>query len=139
MGYNFLYIKKILDSAERNGYIRKRLNMKMARIGKIIGIFLLIVFALQVTDLTCFGESSFKMSGTQNGFQLKTSDLDNGNGIYASTAGINNCQCPCHLSFSSSPFLTITSTPTDSLVILTNRLSIHKISIDLFQPPEAII
>lgn len=114
--------------------------MKMIGNGKIIGIFLLIVFTLQMTGLSCFGESPFQVSGIENEFQLKNADTDMGNGMSDSnTIIINHDHCSCHLSFLL-PFLETTFiTSSHSEVMLTKCQSMPTIPIDFFEPPEVLI
>ena len=114
----------------------------MPRLGKITGFFLLIVFTLQVTDLTCLGEDkAFNSTGIQGEYQfIHAVDMDNGSSAYSPVGILDKCQCPCHLSFTYSPFTGITSYQVIGLPLTsTSNLSLKKISPDIFQPPKVLI
>lgn len=82
----------------------------MTRIGKMIGFFLLIVFALQVTDLTCTGEDlSSNNPGIQGSYQLEKADTGKGKNANSPTVSLDECQCPCHLSFTQTPSAEVNS------------------------------
>ena len=113
--------------------------MRKTRIGKVISIFLFLVFTLQVTDLTCVEEAfSFNTPETQGEYQLTKADLDSGSSGFLNT-NILECHCPCHLSFLyPSSIETIFCQEIGLHVTLTDDLS-PKIPMDIFQPPKALI
>ncbi|HLE17449.1 MAG TPA: hypothetical protein VI728_04090 [Syntrophales bacterium] len=113
----------------------------MTRIGKFIGFLLLIVFTLQVTDLACVGEDLPRSAlGIQGGVQLIAADLDEGKRSYSPSGILDECQCPCHLSFTNTPSTEVSSIQTISLSLFAAAdLSLKKISADIFQPPKVLI
>lgn len=116
------------------------MGSQMSCIGKIIGFFLLIVFTLQVTDLTCVDEGvSLKKPGTQSEVQIKA-DLDKGSSAYSPAGILDECQCPCHLNFSQSPSTEVSSYHAIvSSLALIRDIPLKKISADIFQPPKVLI
>jgi len=120
------------------------MGFKFSRIGKIIGLFLLIIFTLQVTDLACIGEDRFvnatNTAGVHGENQLIKADLDEGNNINPTADILAQCQCPCHLGFMETPFAEVTSYQSISLSSFPAvDLSLKKISTDIFQPPKLLI
>lgn len=59
------------------------MGSKMIRIGKTIDLFLLIIFTLQVTGITCVCEDSFSTLVVQGELQLQKADLDDGSNAYS--------------------------------------------------------
>jgi len=115
--------------------------MRLAHYTKIIAAFLFFIFALQMTDLTCFYEESFfKSSLSQGEHQLKTADSGDENGKDSSTNIIDDCQCVCHLKFSTSPstftsFYQVPGLPG----IMTDQLPVQKFSSYIFHPPKVLL
>lgn len=113
----------------------------MTRIGKIIGFFLLIVFTLQVTDITCAGDDlTLKTPGIQGSVQIVGADCDDGKRAYSPGDILDECHCPCHLSFTNTPSTEVSSAQTISTSMYAAvDLSLKKISADIFQPPKILI
>jgi len=103
-------------------------------------LFLLVIFTLQVTGMTCVGEDiSSNAAAAQDECQLKAPCTDCGSSTH-STAIFDEYHCPCHLSFSQPPSETIVSYHTTELLsVKTGGPSIKGISIDIFQPPRTLI
>ena len=114
--------------------------MKASRIVKSVSFLLLIFLTLQFTDITCFDEGLSPAAGQQGEHLLKAASPDSGNNTYSPSAILNQCQCPCHLSFSQVPSLTLAAYLSAGLpTIFTASPSIPKISTDFFQPPKILI
>ena len=111
--------------------------MKSARFIKSVGFFLLIIFALQVTDVTCYGEDLSFVTPVQSEHQLKAVDSNNKDITDSSSSIIGHCQCPCHLSFSLVPGASIISCLLIGIPLnISDYFSIQKVSTDIFQPPK---
>jgi len=105
--------------------------MRLAHYTKIIAVFLFFIFALQMTDISCFYEGEY---------QLKTADSGDENGKDSSTNIIDDCQCVCHLKFSTSPstftsFYQVPGLPG----IMTDQLPVQKFSSYIFHPPKVLL
>jgi len=113
----------------------------MTSVGKFIVFFLLIIFTIQVTDLTCVDEdASFHGPEKQGEVHLLLADLDEEQGAYAPGSILDECQCPCHLSFTHTTSAEVSSIKTISLSLFAPvDLSLKKISADIFQPPKVLI
>jgi|SRR3972149_7287906 len=115
--------------------------MRLAYNTQLIAAFIFFIFALQMTDLTCFYEESFfKSSLSQGEHQLKTADSGAENGKDSSTNIIADCQCICHLKFSQSSstrtsFYSVPGLPE----IMIDQLPIQKLSTYIFHPPEVLL
>jgi hypothetical protein len=116
------------------------MGSQMTRIGKIIGFFLLVVFTLQVTDLTCSGDGLPLNTGIHGEKQLIKADVDKGKNAYSPAGILDDCLCPCHLSFTQSPSTEVNTYQTISLSSFpAGDLSLKEISTDIFQPPKVLI
>ncbi|MEK7679822.1 MAG: hypothetical protein AAB356_06495 [Deltaproteobacteria bacterium] len=114
--------------------------MKTSHFIKLLCLILFVIFALQVTDVTCYGEDLSFETPAQSGHQLKAGDSDNNDAAKFSSGILEHCQCPCHLSFSPSPAASsIPCLLTDARPIIVNSFSIQKTSTDIFQPPKSIL
>ena len=113
----------------------------MTRISKIIGFFLLIVFTLQVTDITCAGDDlPSKTYGIEGSVQIMAAGCDDGKRADSPGGILDECHCPCHLSFTNTPSTEVSSAQTISTsVYAAVDLSLKKISSDIFQPPKILI
>jgi len=114
--------------------------MKKSRISKVIGLVLLIVFTLQVSDLTCIGDSlSLNTPGTYGENQHITAELNKGK-TAPPAVSLNQCQCPCHLSFTHAPSTEANSYRSICLSLLpAGEQALKEISTDIFQPPKVLI
>jgi len=89
---------------------------------RLLGLLFLVVFVVQTTGLTCVGDDlPFSPYGSQAGYH------QSGNGSASDAKGVVNSggagdlhQCSCHMSFTPTPPVTVTS-------------------ISIFQPPESIL
>jgi|GEM_PF-5492323 hypothetical protein len=113
----------------------------MTRIGKIIGVFLLIVFTLQVTDLACVGEElPSSAAGIQSSEQILSADINEVKRAFSPGGILDECQCPCHLSFTNTPSTEVSSVQIISASLFAAfDLSLKKITSDIFQPPKILI
>lgn len=128
----------MVDSVVRNKYIA--IIMKTAPLVKTISIFLFVVFTLQVSGLTCFGEPSFKIPGVQGDYQIKISDSDNGGDLYFPVLNHDESHCPCHLSFSHSLSIAIAFYPQPVQLSLIQIDDIPKeVLTNIFHPPKVLI
>jgi len=115
--------------------------MRLAYSAKLLAAFLFFIFALQMSDISCFYEESvFKSSVLQGEHQLKTADSGDENGKDSSTNIIGNCQCVCHLKFSTSPSTLTSLYPVPGLPgIMIDQLPVQKLSSYIFHPPKFLL
>ncbi len=115
--------------------------MRLAYSAKLLAAFLFFIFALQMTDISCFYEESvFKSSVMQGEHQLKTADSCNGSGIDSTSNIISDCQCVCHLKFSQSPSTLTFFYPVPGLPeIMIDQLLVQKLSSYIFHPPKFLL
>jgi hypothetical protein len=115
--------------------------MRLAYSAKLIAAFLFFIFALQMTDLTCFYEDSLLNSSLSQGeHQLKTADSGDENGKDSSTNIIGDCQCVCHLKFSTSPSTLTSLYSVPGLPgIMIDQLPVQKLSSYIFHPPKFLL
>ncbi|TAN63180.1 hypothetical protein EPN18_03085 [bacterium] len=112
----------------------------MTRTGKIIGLFLLILFTMQVTDLTCVGDDLSLNTFECCENQLIKADSGKGKTAYSLAGILDQCQCPCHLSFTQTKSVEVISC--QSIVVASffaGDQTLKKISADIFQPPKVLI
>lgn len=110
--------------------------MHMNRIGKTIGIFLLIIFTLQVTDITCIAEDSVLNIPAQGEHQLKKADLKE----YSSVSVLDECRCPCHLSFLQFPSTEVIAYQAIGLPLtFAGGPCLKNVSANIFLPPKVLI
>lgn len=128
----------MLDSMVRNKYIVY--PMKIDRLVKTMSILLFVIFTLQVSGLTCFGEPLFKIPRVQNDYQIKAIDSDNGGNSYSPVLNLDDSHCPCHLSFSHFPSIASAYYPSFVQLPLIQKDDIPiKILTDIFHPPKVLI
>ncbi|MBI3754290.1 MAG: hypothetical protein HY266_09680 [Deltaproteobacteria bacterium] len=111
--------------------------MKMIALDKATGIFLLIIFTLQMTDIACIGEDlSLNTLGIQGENQLIKADLKE----HSPVSVLDGCQCPCHLSFLQFPSTEVISYQAIGLPLtFAGNPCLKKVSANIFQPPKVLI
>ena len=116
--------------------------MRLAYSTKLLAAFLFFIFALQMTDISCFYEESVFKSSVMQGeeHQLKTADSGDENGKDSSTNIIDDCQCVCHLKFSTSPSTLTSLYSVPGLPgIMIDQLPVQKLSSYIFHPPKFLL
>ncbi len=106
---------------------------------RLLGLLLLVVFAVQTTGLTCVGEDlPFSAYGTQADYQSNAASNSH-DAVNPGDAGDLH-QCSCHLSFTRFSPDTVTSTlPVIVTTTPLRHLFTKNISTNIFQPPKNIL
>jgi len=117
------------------------MGIRITRNIKFLGFFFLLVFTMQVTGLTCFGEDlPLNTSGIQGSSQLIKANLDEGTDANPPADIIDHYQCPCHLTFTETPSTELISYQSTGVpAFFAGDLSLNKVSADILQPPKLLI
>ncbi len=107
------------------------------------GLFLLVIFVLQVGGITCANDIYYVVpsdlqhaSYTTQADRAADMEKSRDAGLPAGDL-LYECQCPCHLNFSSIETPAVSSYPvTESPLVQLTSISIQTLSREILQPPK---
>lgn len=114
-------------------------NMKTVKaLIKTTGLFLLVIFVLQVGGLTCANDIyEISPSSAQGQIVIKAADLESKANSASYGDLLYECHCPCHLNFS--PIETVAVSTywiTESSLLHLSKFYIPILSREILQPPK---